>query len=78
MGLWDVLGHLGNIGFLLGAIYIARNKRVGFYWQIEGNVFYLLQSMLLHITSLFILSFILILVNVYGLYNWSKIKKESN
>lgn len=76
MTLIDLLGWIGNIGFLLGAVYIARNKKVGFYWQIEGNVFYLIQGHLLHIPSLQVLSFILILVNVYGIYYWNN-KKEN-
>jgi len=72
----DLLGWIGNVGFLLGAIYIARNKKVGFYWQIEGNFFYLIQGHLLQIPSLQVLSLVLIVVNVYGIYYWNN-KKEN-
>jgi hypothetical protein len=74
MILADVLGWVGNIGFLVGAYYIARNNKQGFYWQIEGNFFYLIQGWMFSLTSLIILSIILIVINLYGLYYWTKSK----
>ena len=75
MNIPDFLGWLGNIGFFLGAIYLAQKKVSGFYWQIEGNFFYLLQAWLLGMTSLIICSAILIGVNIWAILNWRKIKR---
>ena len=72
----DILGWIGNVGFLLGAVYIARNNKTGFYWQIQGNILYLFQGHILHLTSLVILSAILIVINVYGIYHWNKYKNK--
>jgi len=72
MNLADVLGWIGNVGFLLGAVLLAQKKVSGFYWQIEGNFFYLIQAWLMEMSSLVILSFILIFINICGIINWRK------
>jgi len=71
----DLLGWLGNFGFLFGAIWLARKLIAGFYAQAIANLFYIAQSILLHNSSLLCLSVMLCLFNIYGIYKWSK--KES-
>ena len=69
----QILGWLGNIGFLLGAILLAQKRVSGFYFQIIANLLYLIQSSMMNNLSLFWLSLILIIINSYGVYQW-KIK----
>jgi Nicotinamide mononucleotide transporter len=78
MNIPDILGHIGNVGFLLGAVLLARKKVSGFYWQIEGNFFYLIQAWIMGMSSLVILSFILIFINIGGIVNWRRLKNEKN
>ena len=69
----QILGWLGNIGFLLGAFLLAKKNIHGFTTQILANLLYLFQSLIINNYSLLWLSFFLILFNVYGIYQW-KIK----
>lgn len=70
MNIPDLIGWGGNLGFFLGAIYIAKKDIKAFFWQIWGNAFYAVQSLILGIPSLFILSIVLIIVNIVGWKNW--------
>ena len=65
-------GWSGNLGFILGAILLARKKRFGFFVQILANLFYLFQSILMNNSSLLWLSLLLIFINLYGIIKWSK------
>lgn len=75
MNIPDIIGWVGNIGFFLGAILLAKKRSGGFYWQIEGNFFYLIQAIMTGMWSLSILSFILIFINIGGIINWKKLKR---
>ncbi len=68
----DLIGWIGNIGFLLGAILIARKKIAGFYYCGVANMLYIAVGLLLHLHSITVLSIALIFANVYGIYNWRK------
>jgi hypothetical protein len=72
VSLIDIVGWIGNIGFIFGAIYLAKKSVWGFYWQIFGNAFYLVQALMLGVSSLMILSIILIGINIFAIYNWLK------
>lgn len=76
MNIADILGWLGNIGFFVGAIHLAQKKVNGFYWQIEGNTFYLIQGIILGMSSLILCSGILIIINICAIVNWNKLKGE--
>jgi len=67
----DILGWVGNVGFFAGAILLAQKKVSGFWWQIEGNAFYLVQAWILGMTSLVVCSAILIAINIAGIVNWT-------
>jgi len=71
----QILGWVGNIGFLLGALLLTRRKISGWYLQIVANLLYVVQAHRLDNYSLLVLSIILIFVNIYGCYNWSKNKQ---
>ena len=68
----QILGHIGNIGFLLGAYFIAKRNIHGFTMQIIANLLYLFQSILMNNISLGLLSIILIFINGYGIIKWQK------
>ena len=68
----DIVGWIGNVGFIVGAIALAKKKPSGFYWQILGNAMYLIQAYLLSVSSLIVLSIILIVINVTGIINWRR------
>lgn len=68
----DSIGWVGNIFFILGAILLAKKKIFGWSCQMMGNACYLAQGLLVETPSLWALSGILILLNIYGGYQWSK------
>jgi nicotinamide riboside transporter PnuC len=71
-----ILGMMGNIGFFYGAIAFTKKHISAWYAQIIANLFYVAQSIIMNNTSLLILSIVLSLVNVYGIYSWSKKDKR--
>ena len=64
------LGWAGNIGFFLGAIYIAKKNTIGWWCQLLANILYINQAWILQNSSLLWLSIILGFVNIYGIYKW--------
>ena len=70
----DQIGWIGNIFFILGAILLAKKKIFGWSCQMTGNACYVAQGLLVETTSLWVLSIILILINIYGAYQWTNIK----
>ncbi len=65
-------GWLGNIFFLLGAIFLAKKWIGGWYFNIIGNACYVVFGVLMGLEgiSLFALSVLLIAINYYGLKKW--------
>ncbi len=74
MQITDILGWLANIGFILGAYFIARKKVSGFYYLGGANVIYILMGILLKTTSISAISVYLLAMNVYGIINWRRNK----
>jgi len=68
----DISGWIGNVGFILGAIYLAKRKIAGFWYQIIANFMYLIQAVIFSSSSLFVISLVLIVFNSWGIYNWSR------
>ena len=66
----QILGHIGNVGFLLGAYFLAKRNIHGFTSQILANLLYLFQAILMNNFSLGLLSIFLIIINIYGIYQW--------
>lgn len=70
-------GWIGNIFFLLGALFLAKKNIVGWYCQVAGNTFYVVFGILLGFKegmSLICLSIALIIINLYGLKSWKSPK----
>lgn len=74
----NLIGWIGNVGFLLGAILLARKSILGWYFNIFGNACYVVFGVLMGLEgiSLFALSVLLIAINYYGLKKWSKKNNE--
>lgn len=68
----EIIGWLGNIAFLAGAVATAKKHKSLFIGQFFGNFWYTIQALILVNYSLLILSIILIIINIYGWINWSK------
>jgi len=78
MSLPDLLGWIGNIFFVIGAILLTRKNRLGFYNNLLGNCFYVSQGIFLKVPSLWLLSVGLGIVNICGYYHWSKNEHRPN
>jgi hypothetical protein len=68
----EIIGWIGNIGFISGVIWLSKKSILGWYANILGNVMYLWQAALMNNMSLVWLSAGLIVLNLYGIYKWIK------
>ena len=73
----NYIGWIGNLFFILGAILLAKKKKLGFYSNGLGNLIYVWFAILVSKNSLFFLSLFLVIVNIWGIYNW-RIKRIKN
>ena len=74
----DLLGWAGNCGFLYGAWALASRRVSGWWAQIWANTLYAIQAYIMNNTPLLTVSIILIGVNLYGLYTWTRKPKNIN
>lgn len=74
----NLIGWIGNIFFLLGAILLARKSIFGWHCQVVGNLCYIAFAILMGLEgiSLFALSVLLIIINIDGIKKWSKKNDE--
>ncbi len=72
----DLIGWIGNFCFVTGGLLLAKKKIFGWTYQILGNLSYLIQGLFLSVTSLWILSCLLIGMNIYGIFQWRKKKTK--
>lgn len=70
----DILGWIGNVGYILGLYYLANLKKPvpSMWWNVFGNALYVFYAWLLNTPSLIVLSILLIIMNIYGIYKWKK------
>lgn len=68
----DILGWIGNVGFLISSILITRKSYMGFVFSIAANLCYVGVGILSNLISLVICSIVLMVVSAYGIYNWRK------
>ncbi|KKM94780.1 hypothetical protein LCGC14_1194920 [marine sediment metagenome] len=66
----DILGWIGNIGFILGAILIAKKNKNGLLCNIIANIPYVIIGILTNLSSLLCISIILIGINLIGYIRW--------
>lgn len=68
----NTIGWIGNIFFLLGAMFLARKWIFGWHCQVLGNVCYVLFAILMGLEGLSLgaLSVLLIIINIDGLKRW--------
>jgi len=73
----DILGWIGNIGFLYGAWAFSQKKLCGWIAQIIANLCYVAQSIAMNNIPLCVISIVLICVNIYGYWSWTKKENKS-
>lgn len=78
MNIEQILGWAGNILFFIGVYSLGKKKIAGFYCNGSANFLYILQSIIMQNLSLFWLSVGLMVLNVVGIAQWSKIKVTKN
>lgn len=72
MQIIDILGWIGNIGFILGSFLIARKRIEGFFAFSLGNAMYVIIGIILKTSSLWAISIYLLVMNLYGIINWKR------
>ena len=68
----QLLGWIGTILFFYGVYALAKKNILGFYANSIANILYAIQSILMHNWALLACSLGLLIINLYGIYNWSK------
>lgn len=74
----NLLGWAGNGGFLYGAWALANRKLSGWWAQIWANTLYAIQAYIMNNIPLLTVSIVLIGVNLYGLYTWTRKTKKAH
>jgi len=72
MNIINMLGWIGNAGFIIGSYLIAKRKIVGFYFFSVANSLYIIIGFMSKIPSLWAISCYLVIMNVYGIITWKK------
>ena len=71
----DLIGWIGNLFFIYGVWAIGEKRVNGFYFNFVGNFAYVVQGYMKGTSSLLVLSFLLMFLNVQGILKWRKDKK---
>lgn len=75
MNLAELSGWVGNIGFIIGALYLARAKaKSSAIANILANACYIVNSIALYNEPLIVLSIGLIIINCWAIKTWSKMR----
>lgn len=75
MNIASMLGWIGNIGFIFGAIYLAKGNAIKCaVFNILANLCYVLNSIILYNEPLLALSIGLIVINIFAVRAWLKLK----
>jgi len=67
----DIIGFIGALFFVVGAILLAYKSSWGFACNVLGNGLFAIQGGMLRLWSLITLSVVLIIANLVGIWNWS-------
>ena len=72
MQLVDIIGWIGNAGFIVGSYLIAKKRIEGFYAFGLGNALYIILGIILNTSSVWAISIYLLVMNLYGIIHWRK------
>jgi len=72
MEIIPIIGWIGNVFFIFGVYALGEKQIIGFYANSIANLLYIWQSILMNNSSLLWLSIGLIILNIKGIYQWSK------
>ena len=72
----DLIGWIGNICFIIGALSVAHKHRVGFLFNIGGNSAYLTMGIATRTPSLWFISSLFVGLGAYAFFKWGKSKES--
>ena len=73
----DLIGWIANCFILFGMYNIGKKRVSGFYFNIIAHIVWSFQSILLAMSSLFVIDLLLIIMNIFGIKTWRKEKKKN-
>lgn len=69
----DMIGWIGNVFYITGAILIAKKKGIpGQSCNIMGGFLYGTQGFMVGLTSLIAIEIFLVTINAVGVWNWRR------
>jgi len=68
----DIIGWIGNLGFIVGCALLAKGSIKGWYLNFFGNLCYVAQGIMKTTPSLTALSLYLMVINIVGIISWKK------
>ncbi len=68
----DVIGWVANCFILFGMYNLGKKRLSGFYFNIVAHIVWLFQSIILAMSSLFVIDLLLIIMNILGIRQWRK------
>ena len=71
----DLIGWIGNLGFIIGTILISYKKKQGFIYSGGRNLIYLYLGLIKDLYSLVFISGFLIITSIFGYYKWTQNEK---
>lgn len=74
----NILGWVGNVGYIIGIILLGRKRIEGFYFNLVANILYFSLGRILNLSSIWVLSLILGTLNIIAIINWKRSKSESS
>ena len=76
MTLVDAFGHAAYALVVLGQLFIARKNRTGFIARTIGEAVLIYIGYLLNQSHIMVWCGVFMIMDLYGLYNWSKKENE--
>ncbi len=70
----DLIGWIANCFILFGMYNIAKQRHTGFYFNIIAHAVWSIQSLILAMSSLFVIDILLIIMNIFGIRKWKRRK----
>lgn len=67
----DIIGFVGTVFFLVGALLLAYRSSWGFTCNVMGNGLFLIQGGMVRLWSIIGVSIALILANLVGIWRWN-------
>lgn len=71
--IWNVLGWVANLSYIVGVILLGRKRKSGFLFGASGNFFYSAKSFVIFQSyDLVILCFVFAIIQMINWWKWRK------